>query len=124
MRSPLVVSFLCFLLTQMPLAQNTTLPLETGNNTPACNANGGVDGSPSYCLVPSGSPVALPFSTSSANQTAGAQTTTVDAFPGHVSTLAISKLMPEVGSLNWAGKVLCEYQPWFSVNPSRRKTRQ
>src|ERR1700685_4499497 len=103
----LILPFACLAFVH---AQTTTLTLEKANNTSACAANG----SPSYCVVPQGEQPALPLSTSTNNQTDGAQTTIADAFPGHVSTVAVGQLM-NTSAQNWAGKVLCEYQPWFSL---------
>ncbi|HTS05566.1 MAG TPA: hypothetical protein VMP68_08290 [Candidatus Eisenbacteria bacterium] len=97
--------FVCLVAVQVGNAQSITWLSETSNNTSACSAAG----SPSYCVE------ALPSQvTSLANQQAGAQTTTIDAFPGQVSSVQIGELM-NTTSQNWTGKVLCEYQPWFST---------
>jgi len=97
--------FVCLVAVQVGNAQSITWLSETSNNTSACSAVG----SPSYCAE------ALPPQvTSPANQQAGAQTTTIDAFPGHVSSVQIGQLMNTTAQ-NWTGKVLCEYQPWFST---------
>jgi hypothetical protein len=78
----------------------TLLNTEIANNTSACSAKG----TPSYCNE------ALPnLETSSGNQADGAQTTVVDAFPKHVSTISAHRLMYK----NWNGQLICEYQPWF-----------
>lgn len=113
-----LVAYVCLALAQAGHAQDytilptddpntTTLGNETSNNTSACVANG----SPSYCNE------ALPnLTTSTANQNAGAQTTVVDAFPEHVSTITVNRLMNHGQA--WPGKIICEYQPWFgNVSP-------
>jgi hypothetical protein len=80
-----------------------TLPVETGNNTSACSA----DGTPSYCNE------AFPGFKTNPNNTS-AQTQTVDPQPGHVSAEKLSALMYS----GFTGKFLCEYQPWFdNVSP-------
>lgn len=113
--------FVCLLAVQVGQAQlgpltSISLQNEKANNTSACQSNG----SPSYCVVV-GTP-ALPLLTSSANWNNpypnGAQTHDAAAFPAHVSPLLISSLMPKVSGQNWNGQVVCEYQPWFSVNPN------
>jgi hypothetical protein len=103
----LTLVFVCFAATHLSYAQSITLQSETSNDTSACSA----DGTPSYCNASIGT-----LNTSSANQGAGAETTTVDAIPGHVSSVQIGKLM-NTTSQNWTGKVLCEYQPWFYNEP-------
>ena len=107
-----IVAGVCLAIGQSGQAQNfTILPTddpstitfatETGNNTSACVASG----SPLYCNDP------LPnLQTSAANQTAGAQTTVVDALPEHVSTLNAKRLLYP----GWTGQLICEYEPWFS----------
>ncbi len=107
-----VLALVCFLALQASQAQDTTilptddppttsLNSETANNTSACFANN----SPTYCNE------ALPnLTTSSANQSAGAETLTVDAFPEHISTISVKRLMYK----NWSGQLICEYQPWFN----------
>jgi hypothetical protein len=84
---------------------STTTPAALlSNNTSACSA----DGTPSYCDE------ALPtLDTSTANQQAGADTLTVDAFPGYVSAISVARLMNHGAA--WGGKIICEYQPWFST---------
>ena len=112
----LALSLLCALPLSIAHAQSTTLQNEQANDTPACTAVG----APAYCYLPASDEP--PLSTASANQNPDLnppiQTVTVDAV-GHLENapyLPIGKLMPNVGSNAWAGKVICEYQPWFSVN--------
>jgi hypothetical protein len=97
---------------QVAPAYSTSLTDEEENDTPACAASY----APPYCYLPA--EAEPPLLTSSANEAAGAQTTTVDAV-GHIglvpSIQPISTLMPKVGTQAWAGKVICEYQPWFST---------
>lgn len=84
-----------------------TLPLDkqTANNTSSCDSVN----SPPYCTIP------LPnLNTSTANQNAGAQTIVADAFPVHASIIKMNQLMYS----GWTGKLICEYQPWFSANPN------
>lgn len=118
MRIEISSLFVCFYFVLVPpihAQDSTILPTddpaaitvnnETSNNTSACYAAG----NPSYCTI------ALPNEqTSSANQAAGAETTVVDSFPEHVSTINVKRLMYS----GWNGQLICEYQPWFSENPS------
>src|SRR5580700_2616514 len=88
-----LLPFVCLLVLPAVQAQDhtpqappptTSLSTETANNTSACSANG----TPSYCNEP------LPnLATNSGNQTDGAQTTVVDAFPEHISTISAHLLM-------------------------------
>ena len=110
----LVLAFVCVLAVSM--RAQTTPSEEQANNTPACAASA----PPSYCYLPA--QYQPPLSTNPANQNQGInppiQTVVVDTV-GHIESvpyLPIGKLMPKVGSNPWAGKVICEYQPWFSVN--------
>ena len=96
--------FVCLVAIQVGNAQSITWASETSNNTSACSGAG----SPSYCAE------ALPTLDTSPTNQPYAQTTTVDAFPVHVSSVQIGQLM-KTTSQNWTGKVLCEYQPWFST---------
>jgi hypothetical protein len=125
----LTLPFVCLLAAQAAHAQaepmySILLTDETENNTPACAASY----APPYCVLPPSNQYALPFSTSTANQNPDlvppVQTVTVDSV-GHVELppvpfLAINALMPPVAHQAWGvnGKVICEYQPWFSVNPN------
>src|SRR5579863_6855905 len=102
------LAFVCLAAVQVTNAQSITWESETSNNTSACSATG----TPTYCAM-----ALPPQDTSSANQQAGAQTTVIDAFPEHVSSVQIGQLM-NTTSQNWTGKVLCEYQPWFSTDPN------
>lgn len=110
----LVLTFVCALAVSM--RAQTTPSEEQANDTPACAASG----TPTYCYLPA--QYQPPLSTATANQNPNInppiQTVVVDTV-GHIESapyLPISKLMPKVGSSAWAGKVICEYQPWFSVN--------
>jgi len=89
--------FVCLIAVQVGNAQSITWFSETSNNTSACSAAG----SPSYCAK------ALPSQvTKLANQQAGAQTTTIDAFPGHVSSVQIGQLMNTTAQeLDWQSSV-------------------
>ncbi|MGC1371783.1 MAG: hypothetical protein WA824_06555, partial [Candidatus Sulfotelmatobacter sp.] len=110
--------FVCLLALQAAHAQidplaTTTLQQEKANDTPACTATY----APPYCYA-SGADEP-PLSTASANEQDGAQTIVVDA-TGHLAPSPyshIGSLMPDVSGQAWAGKVICEYQPWFSANP-------
>jgi len=101
--------FVCLIAVQVGNGQSVTWASETSNNTSACSAVG----SPSYCAK------ALPLLDTSPTNQPYAQTTTVDAFPVHVSSVQLGQLM-NTTSQNWTGKVLCEYQPWFSTQSQIR----
>jgi hypothetical protein len=68
----------CLACVQVTNAQSITWESETSNNTSACSATG----TPTYCTE-----ALPPQDTSGPNEQAGAQTTVIDAFPVHVSSV-------------------------------------
>jgi hypothetical protein len=115
-----ILAYLCLLFVQVGYAQDpfvlptddpqaTTLASETANNTGACVAAN----QPSYCTA-----ALPPLNTSTANQNPNlvppVETIVVDAPPKHVSTISLHRFM-DTSTYTWPGKVICEYQPWFST---------
>jgi hypothetical protein len=115
-----LLPFVCLLAVHSSLAQDpnvypgddpptTSFNLETANNTSACSATG----IPSYCTEALQANVTT---TSSGNQTAGAQTLVVDALPEHVSTISLHRLINQGGK--WTGQIFAKsHQLLVGIGP-------
>lgn len=82
-----------------------TLAHQMSNNTSLCSSTGDPGGNWPYC-----SAFFNGFNTNTNNS--GLQTLAPDSAAGHVSNISIKQLMYP----GWAGRLLCEYQPWFGLS--------
>ena len=82
-----------------------TLVPQLSNNTSACSSSSAPSANLSYCFA-----FFDGFYTNPNNL--GSETLVPDSPAGHISPLTIRNLVYP----GWAGKVICEYQPWFGLS--------
>jgi hypothetical protein len=87
-----------------PVPMGTVIK-QTSNNTSLCSSSNDPGGNLSYCTA-----FFNGFNTNSSN--ASAQTLVPGSPAGHVSNISLRQLMYS----GWAGRMICEYQPWFGLS--------